>query len=197
VLATLHAGLPPGQAERAAARFAEAFGGPCSSAAAGSLVAAPLAGEEQVRWIASWLGCADEAKLPADPEFRSAFAAYIAWEAAAPAGAHVPPWDWGSAGLPPAASPSASAQAARQSTEPDLPGPGEPLSFARHIKPLFREKDRTSMSFVFDLWSYADVCANAVAILDQVRSGTMPCDGIWAAEKVAVFERWMRVGSPS
>jgi len=197
VLAPLHAGLPPGQADRAAARFAEAFGGPCASGPDGSLVAAPLAGEEQARWIASWLGCADEAKLPADPEFRSAFAAYIAWEAAAPAGAHVPSWNWGSAGLPPAASPFAGAQAARQATEPDLPGPGEPLSFDRHIKPLFREKDRTSMSFVFDLWSYADVCANAIAILDQVRGGTMPCDGKWAAEKVAVFERWVQAGTPA
>jgi len=197
VLAPLHAGLPPGQAELAAARFAEAFGGPRTSAPDSPLAAAPLAGDEQARWIASWLSCADEVKLPADPEFRSAFAAYIIWEAAAPAGAHVPSWDWGAAGLPPAVSPSPAAQDAQQATEPDLPGPDEPLSFAQHIKPLFREKDRTSMSFVFDLRSYADVCANAVAILDQVRSGTMPCDGSWAAQKVAVFERWVQAGTPA
>jgi CDGSH-type Zn-finger protein/truncated hemoglobin YjbI len=205
VLAPLHASLPPGQADRAAARLAEAFGGPRASAPDSPLVVAPLAGDQQARWIASWLGCADKAKLPADPEFRSAFAAYITWEAAAPAGAHAPSWDWGSAGLPPEASASASAQDDQQATEqdnqqatePDLPGPDEPLSFARHIKPLFREKDRTSMSFVFDLWSHADVRTNAVAILDQVRGGTMPCDGSWAAEKVAVFERWMQAGTPA
>jgi hypothetical protein len=52
------------------------------------------------------------------------------------------------------------------------------------------------MSFVFDLWSYADVSANAAAILDQVRNGTMPCDGSWAAEKVAVFQRWSDSGRP-
>ena len=53
------------------------------------------------------------------------------------------------------------------------------------------------MSFVFDLWSHADVRTNAVAILDQVRGGTMPCDGSWAAEKVAVFERWIESGTPA
>jgi CDGSH-type Zn-finger protein/truncated hemoglobin YjbI len=189
VLGPLHDGLPPGQARLAAARIAEAFGGP-RTAAPSSALAPSLAADEQVRWIGTWLRCADEAKLPADPEFRSAFAAYIAWEAAAPADAQVPAWDWGSAGLPPAAP----AQA-EQDTEPDLPGPGEPLSFAQHIKPLFRDKDRASMSFVFDLWSYDDVRANATAILDRVRNGTMPCDGAWAAEKVAVFQRWIESGT--
>ncbi len=68
------------------------------------------------------------------------------------------------------------------------------MSFARHVKPLFRDKDRQSMSFVFDLWSYADVTANAAAILERVRAGTMPCDGAWPAEKVAVFQRWTESG---
>jgi CDGSH-type Zn-finger protein/truncated hemoglobin YjbI len=190
VLAPLHAGLPPGQAERAAARLAESFGGPCGSDPDGALAPA-LGADEQVRWIGLWLRCADEVKLPADPEFRSAFAAYIAWEAAGPAGADVPRWDWGAAGLPSALSVSA------QAADPDLPGPDEPLSFAEHIKPLFRDKDRTSMSFVFDLWSYADVCTNASEILERVRNGTMPCDITWAAEKVAVFERWVETGTPA
>jgi CDGSH-type Zn-finger protein/truncated hemoglobin YjbI len=191
VLAPLHDSLPPGQAGLAAARFAEAFGGP-RAAAPSSTLAPSLAAEEQARWIGLWLRCADEAKLPADAQFRSAFAAYVAWEAAAPADAEVPGWDWGSAGLPPAES-----TPAEQDAEPDLPGPGEPLSYAQHIKPLFRDKDRSSMSFIFDLWSYADVCANAAAILDRVRNGTMPCDGRWAAEKVAVFQRWIESGTPA
>jgi CDGSH-type Zn-finger protein/truncated hemoglobin YjbI len=197
VLAPLHDGLPPGQAELAAARFAEAFGGPRNAtqrSVTHPSVTHPnaLAADEQVRWIGLWLRCADEAKLPADPEFRSAFAAYVTWEAAAPADAEVPQWDWGSAGLP-----SAAPAQQQQEAEPDLPGPDEPLSFAQHIKPLFREKDRTSMSFVFDLWSYADVSVNAAAILDRVRNGTMPCDGSWAAEKVAVFQRWTESGTPA
>ena len=34
-----------------------------------------------------------------------------------------------------------------------MPGPDEAVSFAANIKPLFRERDRQSMSFAFDLWS--------------------------------------------
>jgi len=83
-----------------------------------------------------------------------------------------------------------------QDEAPELPGPGEPVSFARHIKALFRAKDRQSMTFVFDLWSYADVTTNASAILDRVRAGTMPCDGAWPAEKVAAFQRWTESGMP-
>ncbi|HEX9134585.1 MAG TPA: hypothetical protein VF844_20030 [Ktedonobacteraceae bacterium] len=30
-------------------------------------------------------------------------------------------------------------------------------SFARDIRPLFRESDRESMVFAFDLWDYNDV----------------------------------------
>lgn len=34
-----------------------------------------------------------------------------------------------------------------------LPGHDESVSFAQHIKPLFRQRDRQSMLFTFDLWS--------------------------------------------
>ncbi len=37
----------------------------------------------------------------------------------------------------------------------------------------------------FDLWSFTDVVAHEDAILEQVRSGHMPCDGAWPAEKVS------------
>jgi hypothetical protein len=39
------------------------------------------------------------------------------------------------------------------------------LSFARDIKPLFREKDRDSMMRAFDLFDYADVAEHADAIV--------------------------------
>ena len=58
-----------------------------------------------------------------------------------------------------------------------------PLSFERDIRPLFRDKDRTSMLKAFDLWSFTDVVAHQDAILEQVRSGHMPCDGAWPAEQ--------------
>jgi hypothetical protein len=61
------------------------------------------------------------------------------------------------------------------------------VSFEAHVKPLFREHDRKSMSFAFDLWSRADVRAHAAGILERLRNGTMPCDGAWPGEKTEVF----------
>jgi hypothetical protein len=75
-----------------------------------------------------------------------------------------------------------------------LPGPDETVSFEANIKPLFREHDRQSMSFAFDLWSYDDVHAHAAEILQRLSNGTMPCDGAWPAERVEVFKRWTESG---
>jgi hypothetical protein len=68
------------------------------------------------------------------------------------------------------------------------------IGFERDIKPLFRERDRASMSNHFDLWSYDDVRNHSDAILDQVSAGSMPCDGAWAPERVDLFEEWVRDG---
>lgn len=68
------------------------------------------------------------------------------------------------------------------------------LSFEKDIKPLFRDKDRESMSKAFDLWSYADVSSHADAILGQVAAGTMPCDGAWSPDRVELFRRWSETG---
>ena len=76
-----------------------------------------------------------------------------------------------------------------------LPSADEPVSFAEHIKPLFRQDDRRSMNFAFDLWDYDDVVANDQAILERLEAGTMPCDGAWPAENVAVFRRWVETGT--
>jgi hypothetical protein len=67
-------------------------------------------------------------------------------------------------------------------------------SFAGDIKPLFREGDRRSMSFAFDLWSYDDVRANADAILTRTEAGDMPCDDPWPTERVALFRAWIDGG---
>jgi hypothetical protein len=58
------------------------------------------------------------------------------------------------------------------------------LKFERDIRPLFRDKDRTSMLKVFDLWSHGEVLAHQDAILDQLRRGSMPCDGTWPRDQV-------------
>jgi len=68
-------------------------------------------------------------------------------------------------------------------------------SFEQQIKPLFREGDRESMKWAFDLWSRDDVAANSDAILDRLRNGTMPCDGAWAEEQIALFQEWVDAGA--
>ena len=83
------------------------------------------------------------------------------------------------------------------SETPELPGEGELVSFADHIKLLFREHDRQSMSYAFDLWSYDAVRANAEAIAARLVAGTMPCDGPWPADKTDLFRRWIDEGMPA
>jgi hypothetical protein len=68
------------------------------------------------------------------------------------------------------------------------------ISFNEHVKPLFREHDRDSMSFAFDLWSYEDVSAYADDILERLREGTMPCDGEWPPERIKILEQWVQSG---
>ncbi len=73
----------------------------------------------------------------------------------------------------------------------------EPISFEQHIKPLFRERDRQSMKWAFDLWSHDDVAGNSDAILGRLRNGTMPCDGAWPDEQIAFFQDWVEAGTPT
>ena len=70
----------------------------------------------------------------------------------------------------------------------------ELVSFERDIKPLFRERDRGAMSSHFDLWSYDDVNANSDGILNELESGSMPCDGPWDSDRIETFRRWVQGG---
>jgi truncated hemoglobin YjbI len=193
--------MVPGHPQREAAALAEAFGGPALAgpALAGPALAGPaLAGpapaglrperpafteEQRARWVALATRAADEAGLPADPEFRSAFTSYLEWSSRASQAGSPPRWDWGPAG-PPAEAPAQTSTDDRE--EVTWPGPDETVSF--------REHDRKSMARAFDLWSEADVQAHAAAILDRLSDGTMPCDGAWPAEQVEVFRRWTETG---
>ena len=74
---------------------------------------------------------------------------------------------------------------------------GDQVGFEADIKPLFRDRDQRSMKFVFDLWSYDDVKANADAIVEAVRSGDMPCDGTWPTEQVDTFQAWIDADFPA
>ena len=50
------------------------------------------------------------------------------------------------------------------------------------------------MRFVFDLSQYDEVKANAQGIYDRLADGSMPCDGAWAEDRIALFRQWMDVG---
>jgi hypothetical protein len=104
----------------------------------------------------------------------------------------MPRW-WWVCDATPAARPSALAPI-EEPAAVSLPKAGEPISFAEHIRPLFRERDRASMTFAFDLWSYDDVTEHADAIYQRLDQGTMPCDGAWSVEWVDAFKRWIDAG---
>ena len=76
-------------------------------------------------------------------------------------------------------------------------GAGGELSYARDIRPLFREKDRDSMMRHFDLFEYSDVVEHADAIVGALRSGKMPCDGAWPASHVDKVQQWIDQGEPA
>jgi hypothetical protein len=76
-------------------------------------------------------------------------------------------------------------------------GIDESVSFDQHIKPLLREGDRNSMKWAFDLWSHDDVARNSGAVLERLRDGTMPCDGAWPEERIALFQNWVDAGTPA
>jgi CDGSH-type Zn-finger protein/truncated hemoglobin YjbI len=219
LLAPLFADTLPDHPQREAATLAAAFGGPPAPApAVGAAGAAGAAAtqrscvwpgftkEQRSRWVTLASLAADEAALPADPEFRAALASYLDWSSrvvlarsgAETAAGPPPRWDWSPAGSPPETPPETPAQDSDGDDQPPtaLPGPGETVSFEAHVKPLFREHDRTSMTFAFDLWSHPDVQAHAADILDRLRNGTMPCDGAWPPEKIEVFTRWTESGFP-
>jgi len=184
LLAPLFASMAPDRPRREAGLIAAAFGGPPASAPSRP----EFTEEQRSRWVALAIQAADEAGLPADPQFRSALVSYLEWSSRA-GDAPAPAWDWGPAGPPAPAQPGTEEEAAVT-----LPAPDETVSFAAHIKPLFREHDRKSMAFAFDLWSQADVQAHAAGILERLRNGTMPCDGAWPEEKIEVFRRWTESG---
>jgi hypothetical protein len=68
------------------------------------------------------------------------------------------------------------------------------VAFAQDIRPLFSDRDVSSMSASFDLSSYDDVRANAEAIYERLADGTMPCYGPWPADHVERFHTCMTNG---
>jgi truncated hemoglobin YjbI len=213
LLAPLFANMSPDHPVRVARWLGEVFGGPkLYSQTYGGYdrmisqhLGKALTEEMRARWVELICRSAGEAGLPSDPEFQAAFRSYLEWgsrialENSQP-GAKPPPrmpmprWWWACDAEP--GSRVSAVEAPSDAGEPavTLPPAGATISFDQHIKPLFRERDRKSMKFAFDLWSYQDVRENAPAILERVKAGTMPCDGAWPGDWVEVFERWTNNG---
>src|SRR6266516_7799869 len=113
LLAPLFANMSPDHPERVAAWLGEVFGGPKRySEQYGNYdrmvsqhIGKAIREEQRARWVELLSRSADEAGLPADPEFRAAFVAYLEWGSRiakenATVGAHPPPhlpvprWWW-------------------------------------------------------------------------------------------------------
>src|SRR4030088_603824 len=193
ILAPVFAEMSPEHPEWVAQWLGEVFGGPSRYTderggyphMIGRHLGRSLTGEQRARWARLISEAADEAGFPTDPEFRSAFVAYIEWGsrialANSQPGAEPPPrmpvprWDWGPAGQPGSSlgtPPPTMTPVTAPLTEGAIP------SFERDIRPLFTDRDRTAMNWAFDLFDYAAVRDKAEDIYEQVKSGQMPCYG--------------------
>lgn len=119
LLRDVFAAMDPAHAAHVAAFVGEVFGGPPAYSRdhgghphmIRKHLDRHLTEAKRRRWIELLLDCADEVGLPTDPEFRSAFVAYLEWGsrlavvnsqpgAAADEHAPMPRWGWGVPGGP-------------------------------------------------------------------------------------------------
>jgi CDGSH-type Zn-finger protein/truncated hemoglobin YjbI len=214
MLAPLFANMSTDHPQRVAKWLGEVFGGPklYSDEYGGyprmlsQHIGKGITEDWRARWVSLLLQSAREAGLPNDPEFASGFQAYIEWgsrlavensqtTSKPPERMPMPHWDWTTSAGRPGGRLSALAPPADEPEEPIvLPAADEPVRFEKHIRQLFRSRDRDSMKFAFDLWAYEDVRRHGEAILERLGNGSMPCDGAWPAEHIDVFERWISTG---
>ncbi len=217
VLAPVFAGMDAQHPEWVAQWLGEVFGGPprytTERGGYPHMIARhlgrALTEQQRSRWVRLLGEAADEAELPTDPEFRSAFVSYVEWGtrialANSQPGAEPPPhmpvprWSWGQAGLPgsalgrPGPAPEQT-QAQTQAEDEDVPD-GIAPGFTADIQPLFTARDITSMQWAFNLADYRAVREHAQAILAQLSAGRMPCYGAWSKQRISLFERWIDTG---
>jgi hemoglobin len=114
ILAPVFEEMSPAHAEHVAGFIAEVLGGPKSYSAEhgghphmiGRHLGRALTETQRKRWLDLLLECADQVGVPADPEFRSAFVAYLEWGtrlavlnsqpgATVPVDSPMPAWGWG------------------------------------------------------------------------------------------------------
>jgi CDGSH-type Zn-finger protein/truncated hemoglobin YjbI/ferredoxin len=215
LLSGLFSQMSPDHPQRVASWLGQVFGGPPAySERYGEYdrmisqhLDKALTPDQRARWMQLLARSADDVGLPADAEFRAAFTAYLEWgsrialENSQP-GVHPPPhmpvprW-WWVCNANPWSRPHATPDGVPEPPAPALPDADEPLSYQAHIKALFRQRDRDSMRFAFDLWSHEDVRSHADAILARLQAGTMPCDGAWPPDRIEVFKRWIAADGPA
>ena len=116
LLQTLFANMPDDHPRHVAMWLAEVFGGPAAytdelggySRMVSKHLGMAITEPQRARWVQLIGLAADDAGLPGDPEFRSAFMAYVEWGtrialansapgADPPRAAPVPRWGWGEA----------------------------------------------------------------------------------------------------
>jgi hemoglobin len=116
ILGPIFAHMPEDHPQHVAVWFAEVFGGPAKYTEEhggydhmlGKHKDLAITEEQRFRWVQLIAQAADDADLPSDPEFRSAFLAYVEWGtrlalansqpgATPPQHAPVPRWGWGEA----------------------------------------------------------------------------------------------------
>jgi hemoglobin len=116
ILAPVFEQMSPDHVKHVAGFVAEVFGGPKAYSERhgghANMVRRhsghSLTEEQRARWMQLLLQCADEIGVPSDPEFRSAFVAYLEWgtrlavmnsqpgaDAEVNADAPMPKWGWG------------------------------------------------------------------------------------------------------
>jgi hypothetical protein len=74
------------------------------------------------------------------------------------------------------------------------------LSFAKDIRPLFREDDiecMKPMGVELDDPKWMSVPANAQSVYGTLADGSMPPGEPWPADRVALFKAWMDAGFPA
>ena len=212
LLAPLFATMADDHPERVAKWLSEVFCGPPDfskeyggySRMLSQHINKQLSEDQRARWVKLLSHSAKDAMLPNDAEFRSAFGSYIEWgsrlavensqtESKPPENMPMPHWNWNTSAGAPGSRTSALAPPQKEE-EIIYPSADEQISFDKHIKQLFRKKDRQSMSFIFDLWKAEDVKKYADEILKRLENGTMPCDGKWEKEKLQLFIQWKEAG---
>ena len=73
----------------------------------------------------------------------------------------------------------------------------EAVGYERDIRPLFREKDVSSMSMVVDLPSYNGVRANGDRILAKLSDRSMPLRRAFGGGAGRALRSWVDAGCPA